>query len=617
MSLSNTNVNRQPDSPALNDHGAAEPSSSTSSSSLSASSSSTPKASRLFPVPNESKGQAYLDVPAFHRPSRPSRPSIDSSFSELSELSIHLNELQSTRPLIRSFSQDDAPQPRSLWARLLAGLHKFYVINYGAMLVLIAQMFGTGMNISTGLLEQDGTHGKAMHPFQILFVRQAITAVLLPLYCMYSKSIPDFPFGPRGVRWLLVSRGFFGFFGVFGMYFSLLYLPLSEATVLTFLAPILTCYLCSFVIPGEFFGRQQQLAGLVSLSGVLFIAQPASLFSSSTSSQTSSPPATPPSNSTMTTGPPQTPTADQHLAAIGIAMLGVVGSTGALTSIRAIGTRCHAFISINYFSTWSTIVSLVFIIALPDVKFRLPSNVIEWSLLGMLGVCGFVTQFLLTAGLSYGGPAKTAPDETEADRQTRPKIRDIESHNAIALENLNEQAASIEIRQTPDDRHDSSEPPKSKHVRISGTRATSMVYTQMLFALAGDKLVFGATPDTMSWIGSVLIVAGAVWVASARTTAANVEDTGGTERVESLTRDATQMRQSRGKNDETTEEVIALMDDHEGDDDDDGLDERKHRHVIGIGTNEYNERDDNMRREVQGLAEELETRHLQPTIGGS
>ena len=57
---------------------------------------------------------------------------------------------------------------------------------------------------------------------------------------------------------------------------------------------------------------------------------------------------------------------------------------------------------------------------------------------------------------------------------------------------------------------------KEAPIKGSGTRATSMVYTQMLFALAGDKLVFGVTPGTMSWIGSGLILGGAIWVASAR-----------------------------------------------------------------------------------------------------
>ena len=79
-----------------------------------------------------------------------------------------------------------------------------------------------------------------MHPFQILFVRQSITSALSIAYGVYFTHIPHFPLGPRSVRWLLVTRGLSGFFGVLGLYFSLLYLPLAEATVLTLLAPILT-----------------------------------------------------------------------------------------------------------------------------------------------------------------------------------------------------------------------------------------------------------------------------------------------------------------------------------------------------------------------------------------
>ena len=59
-------------------------------------------------------------------------------------------------------------------------------------------------------------------------------------------------------------------------------------------------------------------------------------------------------------------------------------------------------------------------------------------------------------------------------------------------------------------------------VKGSGTRATNMVYTQMLFALAGDKLVFGVSPDVWSWVGSGLILAGAIWVAAAKEDSAGV-----------------------------------------------------------------------------------------------
>jgi hypothetical protein len=40
-----------------------------------------------------------------------------------------------------------------------------------------------------------------------------------------------------------------------------------------------------------------------------------------------------------------------------------------------------------------------------------------------------------------------------------------------------------------------------------------MLYTQMLFALTFDKLVWGTTPGTLSIIGSSLILGSAIYVA--------------------------------------------------------------------------------------------------------
>lgn len=45
------------------------------------------------------------------------------------------------------------------------------------------------------------------------------------------------------------------------------------------------------------------------------------------------------------------------------------------------------------------------------------------------------------------------------------------------------------------------------------SRATNMVYMQMLFALTFDKLVWGTTPGTLSIIGSSLILGSAIYVA--------------------------------------------------------------------------------------------------------
>ena len=44
------------------------------------------------------------------------------------------------------------------------------------------------------------------------------------------------------------------------------------------------------------------------------------------------------------------------------------------------------------------------------------------------------------------------------------------------------------------------------------SRATNMVYTQMLFALAFDKLVWNTTPGLLSVLGSSLILGSALYV---------------------------------------------------------------------------------------------------------
>ena len=83
-----------------------------------------------------------------------------------------------------------------------------------------------------------------------------IITVAASFFYMWYAQVPN-PFGSRGIRGLLMLRAAGGFFGVFGMYFSLLYMPLSEATVLTFLSPIVACYACSFLRPKKCCSRSK------------------------------------------------------------------------------------------------------------------------------------------------------------------------------------------------------------------------------------------------------------------------------------------------------------------------------------------------------------------------
>ena len=142
-------------------------------------------------------------------------------------------------------------------------------------------------------------------------------------------------------------------------------------------------------------------------------------------------------------------TSAQRLSAVGVALIGVLGAASAYTTIRWIGKRAHPLISVNYFAAWTDIVSTVALLAIPGIDFQLPANLRQWIYLVFLGVCGFVMQFLLTAGLQHE----------------------------------------------------------------KSSRATNMVYTQMLFALAFDKIVFNTTPGAWGIAGSSLILGSALYVA--------------------------------------------------------------------------------------------------------
>ncbi|TKX22173.1 hypothetical protein C1H76_5606 [Elsinoe australis] len=379
----------------------------------------------------------HLEVPLI--PSRPSSP------GTLSNISVE-DWQRSQFPKHASFRNP------ATWK---AKINTFWVKNLGLFYMILAQFFGTAMNVTTRFLEIEGNKGKGLHPFQVLFARMSITVILSMAYMWYSKT-PHFPFGAKEVRWLLVARGLGGFFGVFGMYYSLLYLPIADATVITYLAPGLSCWACSILIK-EPFTRIEKLGTFVSLFGVIFIARPASLFSSSSSESHQTPAGSAsdivtPTNATAAMSSASdydSVTPEQRISAVGLALVGVLGAVAAFTTIRWIGKRAHPLISVNYFAVWCTIVSTVAQLAIPGIGFLFPADLKEWGLLLFLGTCGFIMQFLLAAGLSYE----------------------------------------------------------------KSSRVTNMTYTSMLYALASDKIFFGTSPGISSIMGSTLILGAAIVMA--------------------------------------------------------------------------------------------------------
>ena len=139
----------------------------------------------------------------------------------------------------------------------------------------------------------------------------------------------------------------------------------------------------------------------------------------------------------------------QRLVAIAVSVVGVLGASGAYTMIRVIGDRAHALISVNYFAIFATIGSTVALLAIPGIGFTMPDGAREWILLTLLGFLGFVLQFLLTAGLQLDKSSK----------------------------------------------------------------ATSMLYTQVLFALLFDWAVWGVLPGTWSCVGGAVVIVSTLWSA--------------------------------------------------------------------------------------------------------
>ncbi|KAK2008561.1 integral membrane protein DUF6 [Colletotrichum eremochloae] len=343
------------------------------------------------------------------------------------------------------------PPPTTQPPQQTTKLARLWLANKGVVLVALSQLFGALMNLTARLLELEG---EGMHPLQVLFARQSVTMVCCCAYMYYMKT-PDFPLGKKGIRWLLVARGVLGFFGIFGMWFSMMYLPLAEATVITFLAPSVAGFACYLVLH-EPFTRNEQIGTVIAFFGVVLIAHPTSLFSSDSTSTLPEQPG--PGNGTATSALPgldhQTTTAER-LTAIGVAIVGVFGAAGVYTTIRWIGKRAHPLISVNYFAASSTVVCTVALtvapllnVGQPVLRWGLPQTGRQWLFMVLLGIFGFIMQFLMTAGL-------------RTDRSNR---------------------------------------------------ANAMVYTHMLFAAGFDRFIFGNVMGWMSLAGCGLIIGSALWV---------------------------------------------------------------------------------------------------------
>ncbi|CAG2008394.1 unnamed protein product [Fusarium graminearum] len=303
-----------------------------------------------------------------------------------------INGAVSPSPSVTSFTssvETSGSDFTSSWEKL----QDVYSQNIGLFYVLLAQLFASIMSMTTRLLAT-GFETK-FHALQIIFVRMLATALIGSFY-MWREKVPDFPLGPRNVRGLLVLRGMAGSVGLFGLYYSLSYLDVSDATVITFLVPTLTAFI-AWVALREPFTLNEALAGLIAFTGVLFVARPAFLFPHNDSFLTGSSS----DNESAAKGILSAVKATPHERTIAIccSIFGSIAAATAYSTIRVIGKRAHSLVSVNYFAVLATISSFLIITIHPDLQFEIPKSLAEWAILLSIGVSGFLFQVLLTEGL--------------------------------------------------------------------------------------------------------------------------------------------------------------------------------------------------------------------------
>lgn len=163
---------------------------------------------------------------------------------------------------------------------------------------------------------------------------------------------------------------------------SLSYLDVSDATVITFLVPTLTAFVC-WVALNEPFTISEASAGLMALVGVLFIARPSFLAPAidgvelDAESQGDSH-AWLDGLSAGGLLPPVKATPVERSIAVACAMLGAFSAATAYATIRVIGKRAHSLVSVNYFAMLATVSSFVIIMVHPDLHFEIPSSAVQW-----------------------------------------------------------------------------------------------------------------------------------------------------------------------------------------------------------------------------------------------
>ncbi len=191
-----------------------------------------------------------------------------------------------------------------------------------------------------------------------------LVGMVIPLYFVIKYNEPLF--GHLKNQPLLMARSTFGLVGVLLNYYTIDRMVLSDADMLNKLSPFFTIILCAIFLK-ERVEKYQVIAIMIAFFGTIFIIKPS--FSS-----------------------------DISVALIGI--LGALFAAFAYTTLRVLGPREKFYTTVFYFSFFSTVVLLPFVIFNYE-----PMTTTQLIYLLLSGVFATVGQFGITIAYQFA-PAK-------------------------------------------------------------------------------------------------------------------------------------------------------------------------------------------------------------------
>ena len=145
------------------------------------------------PAAKDGSNHSHLEVPLTN--------AFRGSLDTISDVSIYSADNENERSgRLSNVSTENSlafPPPTSTPASWKRKIRASWTKNKGLALVMLAQLFGVMMNVTTRLLEMSGSHGPGMHPFQVRPLTNPPSNLLNSRELIDLVCPNDWDFGPQ------------------------------------------------------------------------------------------------------------------------------------------------------------------------------------------------------------------------------------------------------------------------------------------------------------------------------------------------------------------------------------------------------------------------------------